>query len=561
MRGMNAEASPTPQEQPSLSPLQIPIFRAVWIANLASNFGTIIQSVGASWMMIAVSGSALDVALVQSSNTLPIMLLALVAGAIADSMDRRIIMLAAQSLMFVASAGLAVSATFEHLTPWMLLSFTFLIGCGTAINGPAWQASVSEMVPRTAVPGAIALNSVGFNIARSLGPAIGGAIVAAAGAGAAFLANAVSYVGLIVVLLRWKPQRQPHLLPRETLGAAIGAGLRYVSQSPNLRLTLGRSTLFGLAAASSSAMMPLVARDLMAGGPLTYGLLLGAFGVGSVVGALGSGWLRRHLTMEGIVRGATLAMGLSGVLTALSPYLPLTMVAMLFSGGAWVLALSSFNASVQLGSPRWVVARAISLYQMFAFGGMAIGSWCFGLLALRQGVGTALLVAAALHGIGLIAGFVKPMPDVMDQNLDPLNRWTEPETSVPVEARSGPVVVTIEYRIARDNIVPFLTLMHERRRIRLRDSARHWRLLRDLGDETLWLERYQVPTWLDYLRHNQRRTHADADTSQAIRELHEGPWPPTVHRMIERQTGSVPLPREQEATDLSPPLTDPMRYS
>ncbi|HEX7823111.1 MAG TPA: MFS transporter [Sphingobium sp.] len=557
---MAADQSPSPLP-PSTSPLRIPIFRAVWTANLVSNFGTIIQSVGASWMMVSLSASAIHVALVQASTSLPIMLLALVAGAMADSMDRRLVMLAAQVLMLVASTALAIFAIYGHLTPWLLLAFTFLIGCGTALNGPAWQASVGDMVPRPALSGAIALNSVGFNIARSVGPAIGGAIVAAAGAGAAFFANAVSYLALIAVLVRWKPERPERRLPRESLGTAIGAGLRYVALSPNLRLTLGRSMLFGVAAASSSALMPLVARDMMAGGPLTYGLLLGAFGIGSVCGALGSGWLREHLTTEGIVRGATVTLGLGSVATALSPWLPLTMAALAFYGAGWVLALSSFNASVQLGSPRWVVARAISLYQMFAFGGMAVGSWGFGALAEAHGVANAMLVAAGLHGMGLIAGLLKPLPQSTSLNLDPLGRWTEPETVVPVEGRSGPVVVSIEYAILPGNSVAFLTVMDERRRIRLRDGARNWRLLRDLADERLWVERYQVPTWLDYVRHNERRTQADAATGSAIRALHEGPWPPVVHRMIERRTASVPSSDERATTDLSPPLTDPTRYS
>ncbi len=554
---MAADQSP-PDSQ---SPLRIPIYRAIWVANLVSNFGTIIQSVGASWMMIALSASAVHVALVQASTTLPIMLLALVAGAMADSMDRRIVMLASQALMLVASTALAVFAFYGHMTPWLLLAFTFLIGCGTAFNGPAWQASVGDMVPRPALPGAIALNSVGFNIARSVGPAIGGIIVAAAGAGAAFLANAVSYLALIAVLLRWTPERTERRLPRESLGTAIGAGLRYVALSPNLRNTLGRAMLFGLAASSSSALMPLVARDLMAGGPLTYGLLLGSFGAGSVIGALGSGWLRRHLTTEGIVRGSTIALALASVIVALSPSMPLSMIALGFYGAGWVLALSSFNASVQLGSPRWVVARSISLYQMFAFGGMAVGSWLFGTLAEAHGVANAMLAAAALHGVGLIASVLKPLPQTTSLNLDPLGRWKEPETIVPVEGRSGPVVISIEYDIAPTNSVAFLNVMDERRRIRMRDGARNWRLLRDLADERLWVERYQVPTWLDYVRHNERRTQADASATDSIRELHEGPWPPTVHRMIERRTASVPSLGERETTDLSPALTDPTRYS
>lgn len=566
---MNAEQTPmkdaaaAPVDLPAgpPSPLRIPIFRAVWTANLVSNFGSIVQSVGASWMMTALSHSATEVALVQSFTTLPIMLLALVAGAVADSMDRRLVMLAAQGLMLVASAGLAIVAIYGHLTPWMLLAFTFVIGCGTALNGPAWQASVGDMVPRAAVPGAITLNSAGFNIARSVGPAIGGAIVAAAGAGAAFLVNAVSYLGLIVVLLRWKTARPERLLPRESLGTAIGAGMRYVGLSPHLRVTLGRATLFGLAASAAPALMPLVARDLIVGGPLTYGLLLGAFGIGSVCGAFASGWMRQRLSVEGIVRCATAALLVGTAVVALLPHMVFVMPALFLAGAGWVTALSSFNTAIQLGSPRWVVARTISIYQMMAFGGMALGSWGIGALAEAHGVVNALLVAATAHGVGLVAGFLKPLPEAMNHNLDPLGRWTVPDTAVPVEGRSGPVVINIHYEISPENLLAFLNVMDERRRIRLRDGARRWRLLRDLGDERAWVERYQVPTWIDYVRHNQRRTHADAETSEAIRALHEGAWPPPITRLIERRTASVPTPDERATADLSPPLTDPTRYS
>ncbi|MCF8708023.1 MFS transporter [Rhizorhapis sp. SPR117] len=549
------------ENSPPSSPLRIPIFRMVWIANLASNFGSLIQSVGASWMMVSLSGSATYIALVQSSTTLPIMLLALVAGAFADNLDRRIVMLVAQGFMLLVSVTLAVCAALGVLTPWLLLVFTFLIGCGTALNGPAWQASVGDMVPRQGLPSAITLNSMGFNIARSLGPAIGGMIVAAAGAAMAFLVNALSYVGLIVVLLRWRPEVPPRLLPRETLSGAMAAGIRYVAMSPGLRIILMRAMLFGLAASSVPALMPLVARDLIAGGALTYGVLLGAFGVGAVGGALGSGWLRGHFTTEWIVRGSTLAVVIGTAVTGISTMLPLTMIALSFSGAGWVLVLSILSVSVQLSSPRWVVARALAMYQMLAFGGMALGSWAFGAAAEVYGVGLALLGAAALQTISAMVGFIKPMVEAQDQNLDLLGQWTEPETDVPVEARSGPIVVTLEYRIKPDNVIAFLNVMDERRRIRMRDGARHWTLLRDLGEQELWIERYHVPTWLDYVRHNQRRTQADAANSERISELHEGTWPPTVHRMIERQTGSMPTLRGRPATDFSPSLVDPARYS
>ncbi|HET6538528.1 MAG TPA: MFS transporter [Sphingopyxis sp.] len=526
---------------------------------MASNFGGLIQSVGASWLMTSLTRSEQMVALVQGSITLPIMMLSLVAGALADNYDRRLVMLTAQSFMLLVSVGLSLAAWFGLLSPWTLLAFTFLIGCGTALNGPAWQASVGEMVPRSALPSAVALNSMGFNIARSVGPALGGAIVAAAGAAAAFLANALSYIGLIAVLARWQPQPKPATLPRERIDMAIRAGVRYVAMSPNIRAVLVRAALFGVAASAVPALMPIVARDLMSGGALTYGVLLGGFGIGAVCGALVSGRLRRLLTTENLVRAATLVMVAGTLGTAISPWMIVTIASLMLAGAGWVLALSTFNVSVQMAAPRWVVARALSLYQMAAFGGMAIGSWLFGTFAEDHGVATALLMAAG--GLALVAllGLILPLSQNENMDMELLNRWTEPDTAVPIEGRSGPVVVTIEYRIAPGSVVPFLSAMGERRRIRRRDGAHGWTLMRDLGDPQLWIERYHVSTWLDYVRHNQRRTHADVANSEAIKALHQGGEPPVVHRMIERQVASLPFTRAPDPREMADPMTDPTR--
>ncbi|WP_404333608.1 MFS transporter [Sphingomonas sp. MMS12-HWE2-04] len=538
------------------SPFRLPLFRAVWTASLVSNFGGLIQSVGASWMMTSLGASPHMVALVQASTSLPIMLLSLWAGAVADNLDRRRVMLAAQSFMLLVSALLAVATWTGLVTPWLLLVFTFLIGCGTAINGPAWQASVGDMVPRAMLPSAVAFNSMGFNIARSLGPAIGGVILAIAGAAAAFLANAFSYVGLIVVLARWQPALPPRTLPRERIGVAMTAGLRYVGLSPNIRTVLFRAALFGFAASALPALMPLIARDLIGGGPLTYGVLLGGFGLGAVAGAVASRRLRSQLSTEGVVRLAALGLAAAAGTIAVAGWMPLTLIALAVGGAGWVLALSTFNVSVQMASPRWVVARAIALYQMAAFGGMASGSWFFGLIVEHHGVAAALLAASGAQLLTVAAGWIWCLPAVSELNLDPRDTWQEPHTAVPVEPRSGPVVITIEHRIREADIPAFLTVMSERRRIRRRDGARHWSLLRDLGEADLWIERYNVATWLEYIRHNQRRTWADDANSVALRALHIGGAEPVVHRRIERQTGSLPGLRGRTPHDFDP-VTDP----
>ncbi|MFD1789718.1 MFS transporter [Sphingomonas floccifaciens] len=551
---MTAAAQPFPA-----SPFGIPLFRRVWTASLCSNFGGLIQSVGASWMMTSLGASPQMIALVQASTSLPIMLLSLWAGAIADNLDRRRILLTAQSFMLTVSAMLAILTWLGWITPWLLLVFTFLIGCGTAINGPAWQASVGDMVPRPLLSGAVAYNSMGFNIARSVGPAIGGAIIAAAGAATAFAVNAVSYVGLIFVLRGWQPNLPPRRLPRERLGVAMAAGVRYVRLSPPILTVLMRAALFGLAASAIPALMPLVARDLIGGGPLTYGVLLGAFGLGAVGGALLARKLRERLTTERIVRLASLSLAIGAVTTSLG-ILPLALPALALAGGGWVLALSTFNVSVQLASPRWVVARAIALYQMAAFGGMAAGSWMFGSVASVHGVAEALIAAAGVQLLSVVAGLVRTMPEITQADLAPRSGWVEPSTAVPVQPRSGPIVITVEHRIAESDVARFLTVMSERRRIRRRDGARDWNLLRDLAEPTLWVERFHFATWLDYVRHNERRTQADAANSDALHALWIDGTPPVIHRRIERQTGSLPGADEGDAQMLDP-VTDPARSS
>jgi MFS family permease len=542
-----------------LSPLQHPIFRAVWTASMASNFGGMVQSVGASWLMASIAKSADMVALIQASVTLPILLLSLTAGAIADNRDRRVVMLSAQSFMLTVSLVLAACTWAGFLTPWLLIVFTFLIGCGSAFNGPAWQASVGEMVPRRDLPNAVAMNSMGFNIARSVGPAVGGVIVAAAGAATAFAVNAVSYIGLIVVLARWRPVRPPQLLPAEPLVMAMASGIRYVSMSPHICIVLLRSSVFGFGAIAVQALMPLIARDLVTGGPLTYGLLLGSYGTGAIGGAFSGSKLRRVMSTEWVVRLAAIAFALAAIISAYSPFLIATMAAFLLAGAGWVLALSTFNVTTQMSAPRWVVARALSLYQMSAFGGMALGSWCWGMVADAHGIPVALTAATVVLLGSALLGKWLPLAQFAGLNLDPLDRWQEPEIAVPIEPRSGPVVITIEYLIREDDVVAFLRAMAERRRIRKRDGARHWTLLRDLNNPELWIERYHTPTWLDYVRHNRRITHADADITERVRRLHRGPDAPRVHRMIERQTDSlttVHVPASQQFTE---PLIDPNR--
>lgn len=532
-----------------MAPLRNRVYRMLWSATLVSNLGGLIQAVGAGWLMTSLSGSHRMVALVQSSNTLPIMALSLIAGALADNYDRRRILIVAQLFMLAVSAGLAATAWAGLLTPGLLLAFTFLVGCGTALYNPSWQASVGDIVAREDLPAAVGLNAMGFNMMRSVGPAIGGIIVAAAGASVAFALNAASYLPMIVSLGFWRPPEAPRRLPREPLWSALGAGLRYVAMSPNLVRVMGRGALFGFAAVSVLALLPSIARDLLEGTALTYGILMGSFGLGAIGGVFLNARLRAVFGNERVVALAFIgfAVGVAGL--GLSRAVWMSGAALMVAGASWVMALSLFNVTVQLSTPRWVVGRALSFYQMATFGGMAAGSWAWGVMADAQGVAAALFVSAALLVAGALVGRWLPMAEFGNVDLDPANLFREPELRLDLRARSGPIMVMIDYEIAQDDVEEFLAVMRVRRRIRIRDGARNWVLLRDLENPDLWSESYHVATWVDYVRHNERRTKADIESFEQLMALHRGAARPRVHRMIERET--VPV---HDDMPLKPPV-------
>ncbi|MEZ5778816.1 MAG: MFS transporter [Paracoccaceae bacterium] len=525
-----------PQDGSTLALFRNQTFRMLWIAALASNFGGLVQSVGAAWMMTSLTHSPSMVALVQSSVTLPIMIFSLAAGVFADNFDRRRVMLAAQVFMLAASVALAVMAYEDLLTPWLLLGFTFLIGCGTALHGPSWQASMGDIVSREELSAAVSLNSMGFNLMRSVGPAAGGAIVAIAGAAAAFAVNAVSYVAIIAALAIWRPAIPSRRLPREPFGSAFAAGLRYVAMSPNLLKVIFRGVIFGLTAVALHALLPLIVRDHLGGGAFGYGVLLGCFGIGAVGGALVNARLRARLQSEQIVRIAFLTFALSGAVLALSGIFAISAAALLLAGGSWVIALSLFNVTIQLSTPRWVVGRALALYQTGVFGGMAAGSWLWGAAADGIGSDRALLAASIVMVGGALVGMRVALPDFDHLNLDPLNRFREPPLRLDLKQRSGPIMIMVDYEIAQEDVAEFLSVMALRRRIRIRDGAQQWALLRDLEHPDIWTETYHVPTWVEYVRHHERRTQSDANVADRLVALHNGANPVRVHRMIERQT-------------------------
>lgn len=521
----------------SHSPLSIPAFRNLWTANLLSNFGGQIQIVAAAWLMTSMTSSAQMIALVHASFSLSVMLFILLGGALADMLDRRQMMLAAQLFMLSAAMLLAWLAWAGVIFPWLLLIFTFLISAGESLNNPAWHASVRDIVPRASIRRAVGLNSISINLARTLGPALGGVIVALAGAPVAFFVNGASYLALFVTLLRWRPAPRAMDLPRERLLAAMATGIRYAVMAPPLRAVMVRGAISGFSASAAFALMPVVAQQRLGGGPLLLGILFGTFGAGAVIGAAMSGRMREKRSAETMVRAAMLSLSGGLVLIAATHFVVVSTIGAALCGLGWVLGHSSFNATVQLAAPRWVSGRALALYQTAVFAAITAGSWFFGLLAERAGVPSAFFAAGALQMLGGLSALRLRLPETDTLNLEPLGRWSPPQLDVEIGDHDGPVVVQIEYRVSATDVPEFRAVMVERERIRRRDGALDWALWRDLHDRSLWIESYRVRDWTECVRHNMRRTHDDVNNLDALLRLHTGPDRPLIRRHLRSDAG------------------------
>lgn len=392
-----------------LAPFRFPAFRAIWIANFASNIGSMIQSVGASWLMTDLTSSHQLISLVQASTTTPVLLLGMFAGAIADNYDRRLVMLAAQWLMLVASALLAALAWSGAIGPWSLLGFTLLVGCGTALNGPAWQASVRMQVGPGDLSQAISLNTIAFNLARSVGPALGGILIALTSPALAFALNALSFVALMVVLMRWHPEQPSRI--RQPMLASIATGLRFCAASSPVRRVLARGFAFGFGGVGFLALLPVVVRSRIHGSELDYGLLLGAFGLGSIMTALWVAPLRRRFGSEAVVGTASVLFAMALFPLASAQTLAPALAAGLLAGGSWVAALTSLNVAMQLRSPEAILGRCMAIYQSVTFGGMALGAYALGVLADVLTVPGAIRCAAGLLLVlAPLLRWLAPMP-------------------------------------------------------------------------------------------------------------------------------------------------------
>lgn len=514
-------------------------FRSIWTATLISNIGTLIQLVGAAWLMTSLTESQSMVALVLAANTLPVMIGSFIAGVFADNYDRRRLMLVAQVSMLCTSVVLTAMALADMLTPWSLLFFTFLIGSGTALHYPSWQVSIGDIVTRDELPLAVSLNAMGMNITRSVGPAMGGAVVAAAGAATAFGINTATYFFIILALVIWRPKLPARPLPPESFVGAFSVGLRYFVMSPHLMKSTFRGLLFGFAAIPVQALLPVIAREQLQASAFIYGVMLGFFGFGAVIAALNNVRIRSKLKTETILSIGFLAFAASSVVLAYSRFLPLSAIALFFAGASWLSVLSLMNVSIQMATPRWVVGRIIALYMTGIFGGMTVGSWGWGLVADHFGTAQALVAAAAVLLLGAVLGRWLPIEITGSVSFEPAEHRSLPPPRLPMNDHSGPVQITIKYQIAEANTVAFLAAMRVRRRVQLRDGARRWSLHRDIETPELWIESYFFSNWLDYRRHRGRKTRTTSEISARVIALHQGNEPPEVRRSLERQT-SIP---------------------
>ncbi|MFF5156572.1 MFS transporter [Streptomyces sp. NPDC000348] len=539
----------------SWAPLAARVFRALWIAQLVSNTGTWMQTVGAQWLLLG-HGASL-VTLVQTASSLPVVLLALPSGVLADRYDRRKVLLAAQFSLLAVSTALTVLAFRGTLAPGLLLALTFLLGCGTALMGPAWQAIQPELVEREQLGQAAALGAVNMNLARAVGPALGGVVVAAAGAGWVFAFNALSYLGIATVLLLWRRPVTPRPAVRgEGFLAAVQAGRRYVRHAPGVRRVLLRTALFVPGAAALWSLLPLVASRSLGLGPGGYGVLLGVVGVGAVAGAFALPAARRGLGVNGTLAAGSTVFAVTLVVLATAPPPWLAAAALLPAGLAWIGVLSTLNAAVQQRLPGWVRGRGLAVHLMVFQGGQALTAPVWGALADGPGLTASLLIGAGLLVGGALSVRRLPLRAADGDDPSPSDHWPVPPLVFEPGPADGPVLVSVTYRIAPRDWPAFTDRMRHVARSRRRTGALTWGLFQDGGDPCRFVENYLVASWSEHLaQHHGRLTADDRRFEEQARELLAEGVAPEVTHAFDATSGPVVTAGEHDAD--GPPGTGP----
>lgn len=523
----------------AFSPFKHRVFTILWTATLISNIGTWMFNVTSGWIMTELSSSPFMVSMVQVATTLPIFLFALPAGALGDLFNRRKLLLWTQIFLAVVLFLFAWLLSMGVVNAWILLLFTFVIGTGSAFAMPAWQAIVPRLVPRNTLGSAIAMNGVSMNIARAIGPALGGFILAAAGAVATAFLDAVSYLAVVAALLWWgTTTTQPDTLPREYLVGAMRAGIRFALHSMPLRYTLIRALAFFICASAYWALLPLVAKDTLQGGPGLYGILLTALGIGAVSGAFLLPVIKRQLSANKIMLLATAGTALCSILFAYGGHAVIGIAAGFVGGASWIIAVSLLNISTQMALPDWVRARGLAIFQMVVFGGMAVGSLGWGQAAEIVGLPFALAASGllALVLILVTARFKLNLGEHHDYTAS--GHWAEPIPVTPVSHDHGPVLVTLEYRIDDADRDAFYLLMLELGTIRRRDGAIQWGFFEDVEDHGRFIEMFTVESWLAHLRQHARVSISDKILQNKIFALHRGITLPRVMHAVAPHIGS-----------------------
>lgn len=523
----------------AFAPLRERTFRNIWSASLFSNFGQLFLGVGAQWEMTRLSNSPSMVALVQTAMMIPLMLVTLPAGAIADMFDRRRIAMSGLAFSAVAAAVLAGIAFLGLTTPWVLLAFCVLIGGGVALFSPSWQASIPEQVSRAHLPAAVALGTISYNVARSFGPALGGLIVVVYGVQAVFGMTALLYLPLLTAFFFWQRRHVPSRLPPERIDRAILTGARYALHAPAVRTALLRVLVFGFSTATASALAPLIAKDLLQGNAATFGILLGAQGVGAVAGALFVSQIREAISTEWALRLFAVGTGIALVAIGFSHSLVLSCLAFLVVGACNILTVAMLNVTVQLSAPRWVTARALSLFSSAITAGVGIGAWCWGVVAGAHDVAFALIASGIAVAASALLGAVLPVAQDAEGDMDSIEIGNEPEVTLPLTLRSGPVVIELEYDVDPGHAREFYDAMMMLQRVRKRIGAFDWTIARDIENPALWTERYHCPTWGDYLRMRGRYTQPDFDIQAKVDVFNRTRHARRVRRRLERPFGSV----------------------
>ncbi len=514
------------------SPLAVPAFRTVWTATLVANIGAWMASVGTAWLMTTLDPSPFMVSLVGAATALPMFLFAIPAGALADIVDRRKLLIAAQVFMLAVMVVLSVLTMTGRISPITLLILIFVLETGSAFETPAFLAVLPELVPKNEIGPALALNGLGINISRIIGPALGGLVIGAAGVSAAFIINAVTFFGVMFAYASWRPPAHRSHLPAERFTAAIRSGWRFTREAPALKATLVHAGAFFLFASSYWALLPLIARDQLAGGAHIYGVLFGSIGAGAVAAALVLPAIRGRFAPNRLVFAGGLVTAAATAVLAVTHSLSIAVTIMFVIGAAWLAVMSSLMVAAQVALPAWVKARGLAVTQMVFNGGLMLGSVLWGAVAERFGIPSALVLAAgglALAGLVTLR-WTLPRDDGLD--LRPSRHWPAPVVAETLPGDRGPVMVTVEYIVEPENRAAFAAALAANAHIRRRDGAIYWHHFIDTADPRRHLEVFVVESWLEHMRQHDRVTRSDLAVEANVRKFHVGPDPPRVSHFI-----------------------------